>query len=319
MPLYVGVLQLADFVKDQSGHPDVLLRKTKLFDEDLSCPTTLLSAEHVAQIYRNAWGLLSQQDLPLMLGQQLLPSSLAQLSTGLIHAPTMQHALDFLLLTQSHWSPLLQLSVFSSVQSLHLYFQDRSGAALSPAEVGSISISLMEALRTFMGWFGDPNTISEWQYTVAGVSETEWFECQNRWLGSDIIAGAIPCISFPKTHLSQSLSQGVASVYHLSYEQALTLPASFLGLIQSRLLSQIKQVPTLHEMAEQLALSPATFKRKLKAHHTSYQKQVDLVRQLVSHHYSTQLSYSDEQIADLLCFYDRSNFRRAMKRWMFVS
>ncbi|MDT0604708.1 helix-turn-helix domain-containing protein [Thalassotalea castellviae] len=79
-------------------------------------------------------------------------------------------------------------------------------------------------------------------------------------------------------------------------------------------LAQNKEV-TLEKIALGLSVSPATLKRKLANHHTSYQNLLDLFRQQQAIFQLTEQGYNNEKVASELHFSDLTNFRRSFKRW----
>ncbi|WP_067093934.1 AraC family transcriptional regulator [Marinomonas atlantica] len=319
LPLQAGSAQLTDFMLQNGEHLDVFLRKTKLFQNDLQCPDVTLSATQLAQLYRNTSAMTTHPDLALRLGQQLLPSNLVQYSAGLMYAPDVARALGFLEHTQALWSPLVHITSLTSVGHLHWYFSDAQGVLLDAYERNTLFVATMEALRSALCWLGQGVDGRQWRYELNSLSPALNSECQSHWLLGDVQHAAFACLTIPKAQLTQPFIHASDSLYQMTCQQIGSVPASFLGAIQSYLLEQVTDMPSLQHMADRLAMSPATLKRKLKAHRTSYQKQVDSVRALLSHHYAHVLGYSSEQIADTLCFYDVSNFRRAMKRWVIMT
>lgn len=319
VPLQAGALQLADLAAQQACPMDILLRKTKLFAEDLQCPSTQLSPAQLAQLYRNASVLISRADLPLLLGQQLLPSGLQQHGIGLVYATTVEQALNYLLESQSLWSPLVCLQGLPSSHHWHLYFCD-GGADLDPLEFRLAVISVMEALRAVLLWLGPTLDDRLWQFELCAMAEAELAECQSRWARSKLIRNSSRwCVSLPKSILAQPLPQASMSLFEFSQQQVAAVPIGFIGFIQRRLLQDVRHMPSLEGLADEMGISPATLKRKFKSHGSSYQKQVDQVRCLISDHYQQKMGYDTEQVAQLLNFYDTSNLRRAMKRWILAS
>ena len=317
--LQAGVLQMGDVALQRAIPMDVLLNKTKLFATDLQNPSTLLSAKQLAQLFRNASFLLSRPDLPLVIGQQLLPISLQHFGLGVMHAANVAQALDYLLKAQSLWSPLLHVTALKHEGHLSLYWSD-AGAHLDPEEFTLAVLMEMEALRSILFWLGADLHASEWTFELKRLSTNILSECQSRWAASPVKTDCERFVlTLPKTLLHEPLKQASSSLFHVSEQQVAQLPLSFLGFIQQRLLQEIREMPSLETLAEEMAISPATLKRKLKAHGTSYQKQMDQARSLMSYHYSHKLGYSTERVAESLNFYDTSNFRRAMKRWILAS
>lgn len=72
---------------------------------------------------------------------------------------------------------------------------------------------------------------------------------------------------------------------------------------------------SLANSAEHFAMSPATFKRKLKQHGVSYSQLQDEQNKLKALHLLGVCQQGNEQVAMRLAFYDIPNFRRAFKRW----
>ncbi|KTF15553.1 AraC family transcriptional regulator [Pseudoalteromonas sp. H105] len=67
--------------------------------------------------------------------------------------------------------------------------------------------------------------------------------------------------------------------------------------------------------AEYFAMSPATFKRKLKQHGVSFSQLQDEQNKLKALHLLSVRQQGNEHVAARLAFYDIPNFRRAFKRW----
>lgn len=91
--------------------------------------------------------------------------------------------------------------------------------------------------------------------------------------------------------------------------------ASLLDCLQRWLLRHVREAPSLERAAAAFAMSPATFKRKLHKHTTSYQQQHDQVRLQVALYLYQVKGYSNDQVASHLHFHDATNFRRSFKRW----
>lgn len=94
-------------------------------------------------------------------------------------------------------------------------------------------------------------------------------------------------------------------------------------LTPSNLASKIREVirntsgrlPRLNEIAKELHMSPATFKRRLKEHGTSYQELKNEERFRKAKKLIGDKNLSIEEIAELLGFSDPSNFIKSFKSW----
>lgn len=62
-------------------------------------------------------------------------------------------------------------------------------------------------------------------------------------------------------------------------------------------------------------MSNTTLWRKLKGENTSYQMLLDQVRELLARRYLQDTILPVSEVAELVGFDDRTNFRRAFRRW----
>ena len=84
--IHSGAAQLFDLLSQAGEHPDVLLRKTRLFKKDFSIIGKRISPQQLAQLYFNATLSEGHDALAFQLGQRILPTALGLFSNGLIHA-----------------------------------------------------------------------------------------------------------------------------------------------------------------------------------------------------------------------------------------
>jgi AraC-like DNA-binding protein len=110
-----------------------------------------------------------------------------------------------------------------------------------------------------------------------------------------------------------------------------------LGVLQSQLMNKLSaekdvvaevklalrrtpgSFPNLERVAEGLAMSPRTLRRKLGAANARFQDLLDAERRRVAEEYLADSDLSVQQIADLCGFSDAQNFSQAFKRWLGVS
>ncbi|EPM56937.1 AraC family transcriptional regulator [Pseudomonas syringae pv. actinidiae ICMP 19073] len=96
---------------------------------------------------------------------------------------------------------------------------------------------------------------------------------------------------------------------------ALGMQASLLDRLHQHLRDNVREAASLEQVAQAFAMSPATLKRKLHKHGTSFQAQHDLARKHVALYLYQIKGMSNEAVADYLNFNDPANFRRSFKRW----
>jgi AraC-like DNA-binding protein len=77
--------------------------------------------------------------------------------------------------------------------------------------------------------------------------------------------------------------------------------------------------PSLERIAEDMAMSSRTLRRKLGQHDVRYQDILDRERRRVAEDFLLNTSFSVQQIADKCGFTDAQNFSQAFKRWAGMS
>ncbi|MBC7993255.1 MAG: helix-turn-helix transcriptional regulator, partial [Rhizobacter sp.] len=90
---------------------------------------------------------------------------------------------------------------------------------------------------------------------------------------------------------------------------------SLLGALYRYLLEHVRLAPGLEQTAQHFGISPATLKRRLLAHGTHFQAELDQVRTHVALQLYQCRGFDNEQVARYLGFNDAANFRRSFKRW----
>lgn len=80
-------------------------------------------------------------------------------------------------------------------------------------------------------------------------------------------------------------------------------------------LGQGEALPTLQQLAERLALSPATLRRRLETEGSTWQQLKDAVRRELSMQLLAENDLTVDEIADRLGFNDASTFYRAFRKW----
>ncbi len=85
------------------------------------------------------------------------------------------------------------------------------------------------------------------------------------------------------------------------------------------LLSTPGDFPKLEVIAEHLSMGARTFRRRLKALGTSYQKILDDVRKQLAIEYLQTTNLSVQEVSDLLGYSEVTNFRRAFLKWAGLS
>ena len=76
---------------------------------------------------------------------------------------------------------------------------------------------------------------------------------------------------------------------------------------------------SIDDVARKLSISKRTLQRKLKEEQTSFQKQINSVREMLAKSYLTNTSLSSDEIAYLLGYLEVNSFLRAFSIWTGMS
>ena len=99
-----------------------------------------------------------------------------------------------------------------------------------------------------------------------------------------------------------------------------TIEELFSGVMELiRSLSGEELYPDEAAVADALAVSGRTMRRRLSALGTSYREVLDQVRSDLAQQYLQNSSLKVEQVGELLGYTETTNFRRAFKRWLGMS
>ena len=132
---------------------------------------------------------------------------------------------------------------------------------------------------------------------------------------------AVTLFRTPTAHLDRPTATGHPQVAVVCKRQCQDILETLhgadelIGAVRERVLLSPGRFPRVDEMAEHLALSPRTLRRRLRERGTTYQALLDEVRGEVAKQYLRTTNLSTDQIADRLGFAETTSFRRAFTKW----
>lgn len=124
-------------------------------------------------------------------------------------------------------------------------------------------------------------------------------------------------LHLPKECLELTISDRSSTLYKVAQQTTSLRPCGLLSYIRDQL-RQEQQVPSLNELSEMMNMSPATLKRRLKNHNSTYRSLLGEVNRQHAIYLQEMKKLDDVQIAKKMQFFDVSNYRRATKRWKIV-
>jgi AraC-like DNA-binding protein len=285
------------------------------FDTGLGVDEDLLSPTQYLQMLRNAARQLASADAPFALGQQALPGHFGAASHALLRAGTLRRALQLLVAHPARLSPLLAPHFAEEGGQAALYWTD----AVAPGEMRAFLVDLhMSAVKSMCDWLSGERL--PWRFLFNRTAPRQ-LDQHETYLGSrlrfncQLDAMLIDAELLDRPWPQARSGSGVA-------DEALDAQArleddrrSFLGALYTRLLSQVHRAPNLEDTAGAFGVSPATLKRRLAAHGTHFQAEMDRVRLHVALRLMHGRGWDNRQVAEHLGIHDSTNFRRSVKRW----
>lgn len=297
-----------------------LLRGTALFPQDILQHRIAISPAQFLQLVDNAQRLLDSHDTAFLFGQRLLPGHYGAVSDALRHADHLQQALDLLIRYRALLSPLLSPRLLLDDHFAYLYWIDACGGGDAQRFLVEASMTAVHALCRQQSGEKLPWTFY-FSYPQPRHVEQYWVH-----LGQDIhFSRHINLMKIPREYLVRPWPQAASLAGAIAREDsdqqlhALGFDASFKDRLFSYLQSRLRQPLKLEQAAQDFSMSPATFKRTLKKHHTGFQEQLDCVRTHVALYLLQIKGFSNDEVAAFLQFHDSANFRRSFKRWTGVA
>ena len=300
-----------------------MLRHTGIFREDILHPQHCISPEQLLQLIHNISKHSGQDDLSFLLGHQLLPGHIPSVIDTISEANCLGELIDGLVQHQLLISPLLNLRLGYEGDDLVIYWQDACGADDSFIFLQEVLTTAVSSISRWLGgtrlpwrfYFAHkaPRYVEQYEVHLHGELH---FECQRNAMAIKREYCYLPWAKTPSStkavetdfaSANKNLLQGQTST-----EQT---PKGFLAEVYDYLRNNISLDPNLEQSAADFGMSSASFKRKLKKHHSHFQAIYDQVRKDLAVYWLNQEGWSSEQIAKKLHFHDVANLRRAFKKW----
>ncbi|WP_439101150.1 AraC family transcriptional regulator [Congregibacter sp.] len=309
------------FLTEHGYAIDDLLAGTELFPADLDDPYRLITHDQARRFYLNAITLHNEPGLGLEIGWTTHMSEMGPMGLAQTVARTVRDAVDMSSKSYQTYYGMIDYeyretddtTVFTIVcreanTALRVFLLERA--------LGVFQASLEEMV-------GAEATFSEVRldYEATGYSEryTDILRCPVRF------GHANTEIHVTRTYMDKELP----SYDPQALEALRGLQHSLLNRLSSAgdVVADVKLVlrrepgtfPNLDRVAEQLAMSPRTLRRKLGAANARFQDLLDAERQAVAEDYLLNSELSVQQVAEHCGFSDSQNFSQAFKRWLGMS
>lgn len=307
---------LIDFARSRDIDMHHLLRGTGLFYEDILTGRMALSPQQFLHLIANTEYCLKADDTSFLLGERLFPGHYGTVSHALMQAANLGEALTMLLRFQSLLCPLLAPRLLREKKYSGLYWVDACGVGTQQAFLVEMQMTAVAALCRWLSGERLP-----WAFHFSHAAPA-WREQYLVHLGSDLHFDArMDAMLIDNNCLQRPWPRGSATaarVLQTEGERELAAQgysSSLLLALYDYLLEHVQAAPSLEQTAQAFAMSPATLKRHLQKHDSSFQAQLDLVRKHVALYLLRLKGWDNEAVARHLQFHDANNFRRSFKRW----
>ncbi|RFA27993.1 hypothetical protein CAI21_13835 [Alkalilimnicola ehrlichii] len=316
IPAHYHAASLIDLALSREVEVNRLLSGTGLFYERLVREEVKLSPRQLYRLFANAECLIRGDDVAFLYGHRLFPGSCPPASTALLHGRCLYDALETLVANQMLLTPLLMPRLVIDTQWCYLHWVDSCGAGASRRFLVEAAMAGFTSLCRWLSGSEIP-----WAYQL-DYSCPGYPEQYHVHLGEQVdFAQPVTAMRVPSRYLHTPWPNGSGTNRLLAQRRcdeeslALGFRAGIQATVYAYLMQRIRRVPTLERCSADFHMSPATLKRKLHKHGTSFQQLLDSARKHVSVYLIQGRGYSNEQVADYLGFHDCANFRRSFKRW----
>lgn len=307
---------LIDLVLGRGQEEHKLLRGTGIFYADILSGDLTVSPQQCFQLIENARKHHNTDELAFLLGHRLFPGNYAAAGNALVNAANLQDALDSLTSYKTLLVPLLNPLIIYEQERLVIYWQNAGASEAT-------QLFLLEMMATAIGaltrWLGGEALPWQFYFTCAQPVHTEQYEVH---LDGEVHFNTpANAMAIAREYLHRpwrNTSPSARVIAQRTAEQQLAqlqFRQGFLAETYTYLHNNIHYNPNLEKTAADFGMSSASFKRKLKKHHSHFQEQYDLVRKDLAIYWLSQEGWTNEQVAQKLHFYDAANLRRAFKKW----
>ncbi|MDO3387282.1 helix-turn-helix transcriptional regulator [Gilvimarinus sp. SDUM040013] len=293
---------------------DKLLRGTGIFWEDYLSGELRIKPDQCLQLLLNIRRLLPEKDTAFLLGHRLYPGNFGTALNTVWFSCDLADAIDNFTCHQASLTPLLFARKSVDTEYLYLHWQNNIACGEHFSFLLEMMMTAITSLCSHLTGVG-----AQWEYLIPGdIDAPEQYQVN---FGAKVHAKQhIAAMRIPRQFLStpcqyaNNTSSTIARNQYQKQQQG-TATLGFVAYIDECIRNAEAQQLSLETLAEQLSMSPATLKRKLKKHNTSFQHRYDTVRKELVIDWLTRQQLSIDEIAQRLHFHDSRNLRRAFKRW----
>lgn len=314
-PSHYQLLILVELLNEQGVSSHLYLKGTGLFYEDIVSGKKYISADQFIKVVENAQRL-GDASLAFRWGHSLWPGHYDVYTQVINQCHNLHDFFQTLTVYSQLVCPLIKPRVLEGEANYFVHWQDEIGiSTISDFLVIAYSTAVSSLCYWLMG--EKPN----WYVCFSKPKPREYEEYQVAFGDALQFDFSVDMLIFDKsffnrswqfTHRQDAISGLITKQANAQYP----FPEyGLIGWLTQWVRENRKGENQLEHAAHGLLMSPATLKRKLKRHRTSFQKIQDQVRLHTCLYLQYEKQWNNQQIAQYFQFSDANNFRKAYKRW----
>ena len=309
------------FMKAQGFEPASLLANTELSESDLTEPYRLVSEEQARMYYRNLVYLADRDGVGLEIGWRTALSDMGPHGMALTTERTVGDSLRKTWEIRDNYNLLLDWKYeISGTLLIHRVWCNEPDDKLRIFLLERGMATLQAHSEELLGPDAKPLRVLFDYKTPANIEQyKDVFRCPLRF------SQAQTEIHYPASWLDASIdtydpqAADVLGALRTSIHEKLSSGGDIVHDVKMALRRTPGVFPSLDRIADSLAMSSRTLRRKLGQHSMRYQDLLDEERRRVAEDFLLNTTMSIQQIADRCGFTDAQNFSQAFRRWQGMS
>lgn len=310
LPAYYLVNAMLTVAQSRGVDLHKLVRGTGIFAEHLT-PDSVISAKQYRKLVANLQAHCRHGETSFLIGRMFCETWLPpQLNSALEQCGSLRRLSNAIVNLRWYCCPFVTFRQFDVENSIVFALEDTMGFKKQWPFTVEVALSFLVGLLKLLS-----TQRCDYQFFFSherpkNVSDFETY------LGYQVHFNApLTCVAIPKASLSMTMDKDATLSCQTKAERPVTLLKPRLSILDKvRLAAQYEPSKTQVDIAHELGVSPATFKRKLKEHDYSFRTLQEESRRQQAIVLLAIQKLSNTQGADRMAFTDLPNFRRTIKR-----
>ncbi len=281
-----------------------------------------VSARQVLNLVDQIMGALKMPYIGLAMGNLMTVSHHGMAGLAAVTQPTLWDCGQAVVRFCRELFPPLEMSV--TLDGEEGWFAIDENIPLHPYSHFFVELNLVSFYNIFRDLVANDPDLMPLRVEI-GYPEPSWGHIYRRYFKCPVVFGCHQSRIIGKSMLAEHELPLANRLMAMTAEKSLfenipTKAMKYLPLRLRRLLIRYYGAfPSLENAASELGMSGRTMRRKLKDDGTSYQQELDFVRQKFAREYFARGGDSVTELAHLLGFADSSAFAKAFRRWTDMS